>query len=282
MIRVLETVVRHASASLELVEASGLIETRRTVVNGTAQVITDLRPALRIDATPEVVFSTAPSDLRSVSRPGRVILSRQRPEALSRVLAGRPEEADLAPPPEPPYPVAGRLVLPGGRFNARTFAVDGGGGVQRPLRVFRAPPAVRGDAGGVLSARLVWEEGAPASWAVVTVRLALPVADPTHTADRTYRGQADRRGEVRLALTGIPAPTRAMIEAGALDRTITLSVLASAAAADTEATDPDALPAAEIRGAGGGFAAEATFTIRPGGVIRLASPPAETLILRTP
>ena len=127
-----------------------------------------------------------------------------------------------------------------------------------------------------------YEDGRPASWAVVTARLDLPIGNPTDIADRTYRAQADRRGELRLALTGLPAPSKALADADDLDRVLTLSALANPALSDTEIANPDSFTAVQIRAPDSAtFAAEAPFTIRPGGLIRIASEGQDHLSLRS-
>ena len=282
MLRVLETLIRHASDSIDLVDGSGLIESRATVVDGpTATVVTTNAPSAPLQVPPDYELTTQPRDLKVIARPGRLILWRNQPSGLLSVVDGRAGDSGLTRPAEPPYPVAGQISFASHRYNPRLFTISAGGAGGHVLPVYLAAAAVMPDASGVLSASVQFEDGSPASWAVVTARVALPTADAAHTADRTYRGQADRRGELRIVLTGLPAPTRAMVEADALNRIVTLSVQADPARSGTDATDPDALPAAQLRGPGApGFAAEADFTIRPGGLIPITSQSEDHLTIR--
>lgn len=273
MLTVLETTVRHASDSLELVEGSGLVQRRETVEdNGVATVVPTNTPAASLPVVPEIELTSPPPDLVTVKRPGRVILWRQTPRDLNRTVYGRADEAQMTRPAEAVYDLEGQITFRSARYNPRLFKATAGG-VSRPsVAVFQAAAAVLGDSSGVVTASLRFLDGRPASWAVVTARLDLPVANPAHTADRTYRAQADRRGELRLALTGLPAPTRAMAEANALNRVLTLSVTADPDHSDAEIADPDSFATMQLRGPDSTqFAADARFTIRPGGLIRITS-----------
>lgn len=282
MLNVLETVVRHASDSLDLVEGNGLVESRATVIGGaTPTVVTTPGAVASLTQIPDFDLTVQPRDLTVVPRPGRLILWRTLPHELRVVVDGRASDADLARPAEPAFRVAGRLIFPSGRYNPRLFNILAGAAAGHTLQVFHAPAAVFGDGAGLVSTSIRFEDGSPASWAVVTAQVTLPTADPAHTADRTYRGQADRRGELRLALTGLPAPTRAMVEADALDRVLTLTVTADLASSGTEAADPDTFPAVQIRGPSStGFTANADFTIRPGGLIQIVSQTENHLSIR--
>ena len=283
MATVLETTIRHASGSLELVEGTALVQTRDTVgANGAREVVTSAVAPKPVPEAPTVTLTAPPRDLETVSRKGRLILWRTRPPELHVVVGGRASDADLERPAEVGYQLSGQIRFASGRYHPRLFTVTAGGGASPSIPIFRAVSAIAGDGGGVLSARLRYQDGRPASWAVVTARLDLPVADTADVADRTYRAQADRRGELRLALTGLPAPSKALVDAGDLERGLTLSVSADPTVADTEVANPDGFAAMQIQAPdSAAFDAEARFAIRPGGVIRIASEDQDHLTLRT-
>ena len=296
MLTVLETTIRHASDSLELVEGTGLTRRRQTVVDGdTLVVATDLPQApLSEVADVELVAPPPPADDPDIKPPPPP------PDLPGRALSWTPDPL-AADPARSQYhgrrqggrrcsrtaggnslPVGGAASLRFGPLQPTSFPCERRWYRQaRHSDLPRPPPPVTGDRGGIVSARLRHADGKPASWAVVTARLDLPVANPAHVADRTYRAQADRRGELRLALIGLPAPTKAAVEAGTLDRVLTLSVVADPDVSDADIADPDGFTAMQLRAPdSAAFAAETRFTIRPGGLIRIASEASDHLSLR--
>jgi len=236
-----ETLVLHVSDFIEWLDASGpQAVARRTL------------PAQNLDKT----AGTA--------------LWRREPEGLCLLVAGEAEPADLTPPDEALYPIAGEVRDRAGIFLPRHFAFDAGGREGHRLRLFRSPLGTRFGRAGGLYGRTLREDGTPVPWALLTLHVVPPLAEPLD-----FIAQSDARGEFRLSLERLPSLTK---DAPAQTYPATLALRAAA-----DGTDPDTLPAAQVRGTGSGNAAfktELTVDIAPGRIATLASPGRDALVLR--
>jgi hypothetical protein len=252
---ILETLVLHVSDFIEWLDASGAEGTARRVV--AAQTL-DIR------------LSKAPADLELVHKASGTALWRRVPAELRRVLDGEAAPADLAPPAETLFAIAGEVRDPEGRFLPRLFAFDAGQRAGHRLRMFRSPHGTRfGRAGGLIG-RTVREDGTPLPWALLALRVTPPLADPFD-----FVAQSDAHGEFRLSLERLPALTR---DAPAHVYPAVLTVRAA-----PDRADPDTLPQALVRTTDDAtFMTELTADIAPGSIATLSSPGRDALVLRFP
>jgi hypothetical protein len=273
----LETLVRHASGVIELIDATGLVERTATELVGEApQPVSRPGPQPLVPDRPVVTVTQAPRRLTTLLKPGRIVLLRNIPAAQQQVAEGGVHSIDLTPPPEADFVVAAEVRVGSRLFNPRSFRRTAGSGVRVPVDLHRAPAGVFGAALSVLA---VFDDGAPASWAIVTTRVALADGDPA--AEMVFRGQADRRGHARIPLPGLPLPS----PAPALTATVT--VRAMRAASGTDLADPDTFADATLRGpTSPAFVAAAQFQIEPARPATLGSfdgtAPGDRLVLRQP
>lgn len=257
---ILETLVLHASDFIEWVDASGAQGGARRPV-----------PA----QTLRIRLIDPPGDLDLVHKNAGTALWRRNPAELRRVIDGVAGPAELATPiaaDEPLYLLAGEVSDPAGHFLPRRFAFAAGRRAGHVLRLFRSPLGTRfGRAGGLIG-RTTLEDGTSVPWALLALRVTPPLADPFD-----FVAQSDAHGEFRLSLERLPALTK---DAPAETYPGVLTVRAAA-----DGTDPDALPAARVRGTGSGNAAfktQLTVDIAPGRIATLASPGRDALVLRFP
>ncbi|MBP0622451.1 hypothetical protein [Cupriavidus consociatus] len=252
---IFETLVLHASDFIEWLDASGAQGSARRVV-----------PA----QTLEIRLSQAPRDLELIHKTSGTALWRRIPAGLRRVVAGEAVPADLVPPAEAMFPIAGEVRDPAGRFLPRRFALNAGQCAGQRLRMFRSPHGTRfGRAGGLIG-RATLDDGTPLPWALLALRVTPPLADPFD-----FVAQSDAHGEFRLSLERLPALTK---DAPADVYPAVLSVRAA-----PDGTDPDALPQALVRTTGGApFKTELAVDIAPGRIVTLASPGRDALVLQFP
>lgn len=252
-----ETLVLHASDFIEWLDASGPQAVARRVL-----------PAQDLD----VRFTQAPPDLKLTHKTAGTVLWRREPEGMHLVVDGEATPAELAPPDETLYPLAGEVRDRTGIFLPRRFAFDAGRREGRRLGLFRSPLGTRFGRAGGLYGRTLREDGTPVPWALLTLRVEPPLAEPLD-----FIAQSDAHGEFRLSLERLPSLTR---DAPAQTYPATLTLRAAA-----DGTDPDTLPAAQVRGTGSGnaaFKAELTVDLAPGRIATLASPGRDALVLRLP
>lgn len=252
---IVETLVLHASDFIEWLDASGpQAVARRTL------------PAQNLD----VRLTQAPSDLRLIHKSAGTALWRREPEGLCLVIDGEAMPADLVPPAEALYPLAGEVRDRAGIFLPRRFVLDAGRRAGHRLRLFRSPLGTRFCSAGGLHGRTLLEDGTPVPWALLELRVTPPLATPLD-----FVAQSDARGEFRLSLERLPSLTK---DAPAPTYPATLTLRAAA-----DGTNPDTLPAARVRGTGSGNAAfktELKVDIAPGRIATLASPGRDALVLR--
>ena len=250
-----ETLVLHASDFIEWLDASGpQALARRTL------------PARDLD----VRITQGPSDLKLIHKTAGTALWRREPEELGLLVDGEATPADLAPPDEALYPLAGEVRDRKGLFLPRHFAFDAGGRAGRRLRLFRSPLGTRFGRAGGLHGCTTLDDGTPVPWVLLTLRVTPPLAEPLD-----FIAQSDGRGEFRLSLERLPSLTR---DAPAQTYPATLTLRAAA-----DGTDPDSLPAVQVRGTGSGggaFKTELAVAIAPGRISTLASPGRDALVLR--
>ena len=252
---ILETLVLHASDFIEWVDASGAQGGARRPV-----------PAQSL----RIRLANAPRDLELIHKSAGTALWRRVPADLRQVFDGEADEAQRQPPNEALYPLSGDVSDPAGHFLPRHFAFDAGRRTGHALRLFRSPLGTRfGRAGGLIG-RTRLEDGTPVPWALLALRVTPPLANPFD-----FVAQSDAQGEFRLSLERLPSLTK---DAPATTYPGVLTLRAAAAG-----IDPDALPAARVRGTGNGNAAfktQLTVDIAPGRIATLASPGRDALVLR--
>lgn len=252
---IVETLVLHASDFVEWIDASGVQGVPRRTV-----------PAQGLD----IRLTQAPSDLKLIHKTAGTALWRREPEGLCLVIDGEAMPADLVPPEEAVFAVAGEVRDRAGIFLPRRFAFDAGKRTGHRLRLFRSPLGTRLGSAGGLYGRLALEDGTPVPWALLELRVTPPLATPLD-----FVAQSDGQGEFRLSLERLPALTK---DAPATTYSGTLKLRAAAGG-----MNPDSLPQARIRGAGSGNAAfktELKVDIAPGRTATLASPGRDVLVLR--
>lgn len=252
---IVETLVLHASDFVEWLDASGPQGVARNAV-----------PAQTLD----VQLTRAPSDLKLIHKSAGTALWRREPEGLCVMIDGEAMPADLVPPDEALYPLAGEVRDRAGLFLPRHFVLDAGRRTGHRLRLFRSPLGTRfGRAGGVYG-RTVLGDGTAVPWALLELTVTPPLAAPL-----VFVAQSDAHGEFRLALERLPSLTK---DAPAPAYPATLRLRAAA-----DGTNPDTLPAVRVRGSGSGDAAfntELKVDIAPGRIATLASPGRDALVLR--
>lgn len=252
---IVETLVLHASDFVEWLDASGVQAVPRRTV-----------PAQALD----VRLTQAPSDLKLIHKSAGTALWRREPEGLCLVIDGEAMPADLVPPDEALFAVAGEVRDRTGIFLPRRFAFAAGQRTGHRLRLFRSPLGTRFGRAGGLYGRTVLEDGTPVPWALLELRVTPPLATPL-----AFIAQSDGHGEFRLSLERLPALTK---DAPATTYPATLKLRAAAGG-----TNPDSQPEARVRGTGSGNAAfktELKVDIAPGRIATLASPGRDALVLR--
>lgn len=253
-----ETLILHPSDFIQWFDASG-------AQAGAPRTL----PAQDLD----VRLTRAPVDLKLVHKTAGTALWRRRPETLGVLVDGIAAPADMAAPSEPLYPLAGEVRDRAGHFLPRRFAFHAGRRAGHRLGLFRSPLGTRFTRAGGLHGRTTDDGGAAIAWALVRLSVSPPLAG---TID--FLARSDERGEFRLSLERLPALTR---DAPAATYPATLTV--QAATDPDDPSDPDALPAARVRGTGDGDAAfktHLTVDVAPGRIAPLTSPGRDALVLR--
>ncbi|BAL26821.1 hypothetical protein [Azoarcus sp. KH32C] len=250
---IVETLVLHASDFIEWLDASGPQGIARRNVD--AQAL-------------EVRLSKAPADLKLIHKPAGTALWRREPQALLRAIDGEAGAADVVPPAEALYPLAGEVRDPAGVFLPRRFAFNAGRRVGHRLRLFRSALGTRLGRAGGLYGRTTLDDGTPVPWVLLELRVTPPLADPID-----FVAQSDAHGEFRLSLERLPALTK---DAPADTYPGVLKLRAAA-----DGGDPDTLPPASVRASGGSpFKAQLAVEVAPGRVATLASPARDAVVLK--
>jgi len=273
-VKALESTIHHASARIDWLDASGYQEAGRA-----------RRSTVRLELRP----SRAPRGLQIVHRPGRSLLwldpGQPGPDParagslLHPVIPGRAGEADRR------YPQAvalfelrGSVRDPRGIYHPRDFSLNTGRGQGQGVRLFRTVAATRPGSAGGIRGLLRYEDGRPASWALVSLQVRL------HTAGQlNFLAQAGRSGEFLLAMDRVPALKK---DAPRPDYEAELSVRGEAAASGAELADPDAPGVRDLLieapDHAGQFSTSARLQVRPGPVQQITSQGKGHLVLRPP
>ncbi len=254
--KVLETVIDHASDYIDLYDGSGY-------------VASDYRPTIpqRFDITLE----TAPRDLHLVHKKRRIVMWRRREAAQHIVVAGRATAAEMTRPVASTYPVEGRVVDSLGLFNPRRFSLTAGAGGGHAVALYRSPLGSAFEtAGGILGA-IAYEDETLASWALLDV-----LVTPTVGAPINFRAQADAHGEFILPMNKLP-----QLNVAGTTYPAVLSVRTSGLSSDS-IVDPENLTSVlveEVENASS-FVATVNFTVVPGVVNKISSKDKAKIVVR--
>ncbi len=255
--RILETVIDHASDYIDLYDSSGYVKN-------------DYRPTIpqRLDLT----LDSAPRDLQLIYKPRRIVMWRKQQAENHIVVAGRATAAEMARPAVATYALAGRVVDSSGRFNPRLFSLTVGDGGGHSLALYRSPLGSSFTAVGGLFGNVVYEDERAASWALLEVTVT-----PTVGGAITFRAQADIHGDFILPLSRLPQLNVANATYPAV-----LSVRASGSSGD-EIIDPESLSSflvAEVENASS-FVTAVNFAVTPGAVSKVSSKDKAQIVLRS-
>lgn len=261
---ILETLILHGSDWIEWIDASGRQD-------GSGRVLSPLALDIRL--------FTAPGDLRLIHKPSGTVLLRDQPQALRQVVNGCAVAADLKPPMEPEYPMAGFVTDPAGHFLPRPFAFKAGNAIGHRVKLYRSALGTRYGRGGGIHGRLVLSDGTPASWGMVRLTVSPPLVPKSD-----FVAQADRHGEFCLALDRLPALTK---DALALAYPAVLQVWAVPPDPTGSPPNPDELFPAKVQISTDGdghpvFSHQLELTIAPGSIVSVPSPGHEPLVLQLP
>jgi hypothetical protein len=257
---ILETLILHGSDFLEWFDVTGMEK-------GAGERVSPLGLDIRILA--------APKDTRlSHKESGTAIWRIRPPESdLKQVVPGRAMEADLAPPNQPPYQVAGTVSDPSGRFLPRHFTVACGNAKGHRVALHRAPAGMQVGASGGLRGSIRFDPPRSAPWIEIVLEVTIPMADPIK-----FRAQADGRGEFLLPLAGLPMPVSAPSDYAA-----TLAFAAASADDPSFAPDTAATPVSVAMGLepGGGavYGPALGLRVAPGALKTVASPDFSQIVL---
>jgi hypothetical protein len=238
--------------------------------------------AIRIPSAGAVFWAEAPPDgsggVRAISGQSpalKVTLSSVLPNGITAQTGSRglvllnspifydhvPTEAELATSPaSPAVTVRGAAEPLDGRFHPRQFSVTPTPAAPSFVALHPSLQATRiGEAGAVIL-NLKWQGGIAASWCIV--RLACS----RNGTNFGFSGQADRRGDVIIPLTGLPPvpPSQTMPDS------MTLTATGDLAQSDQAVVDPDAQKPVQIS-IGGTFAAQQTLPVPRGRISTAAT-----------
>jgi len=257
----LETVVRHASDSIDWIDRTGLLAS-------------DHAPLVRAPLLVQL-DTPLPAGLRLHHKRGRSVLWRARAGALLYVVDGDASPEDLEAPVETAYGVSGTVSDPQGRFLPRRFAISAGNAAGHAVDLYRSVAGTRFRAAGGLRMSLARADGSPLPWALVEVTVTPPVGGA-----HRFVGQADARGELDLPLSRLPALTR---DAPATGYPATLAVRAVPGASAGQAADPDTAVGVDLRDPFSGTPGPTgSLQVEPGRITRVSSPASDHLIVEAP
>lgn len=241
MIRFKETLIRQTSDVIRWQEGTGREGQENPVLN-----------PLQIDLDANL----AVKGLRLLHKPGVSIIWRSQlpdTEQLQRTEApGRATETQMARPAEAPYQLKGTVRDPAGQFNPRTFITACGNNSYPRIALYRSVVGTRLSQNKSLQGKLRYQQqpgepaAVPASWALVTLRVALGATGDSFT----FTAQADIDGYFRIPATRLSV---AMLTAGF---SAELSVKADKAQAGSGFPDPDQMLDMQIALADGGVFAD--------------------------
>lgn len=243
---------------------------RLSVYEGTGFFAADHRPL--VSRALQLELSEYPRDLQVIAKRAQFVLLRRRPPAMQALVPGRATEGDLQPPLETPYPIEGVLSDPGGRFNPRRIGLLAGNRQQHWLPLYRSPLGTRLSSAGGIFGTAIYENGDPASWALVTA-----VVQPTVGPALPFRAQADGHGDFIVPLDRMPALNK---DAPSDTYNLTLTVAADGNSG-APVSDPDAASAHRVgRVDNGIFDGSTEFEVQPGQRHRVATDGENRLVIR--
>lgn len=256
--RILETIVRHASDYIGFYEATGYSAS-------------GYKP--RVNRQLSVELRQVPVDLVVRQKGSGLALFRNRPEGMTAVFEGRARDTDLEPPAEPSFDVHGVLRDPHKAFNPRAFTVSAGNAHSQWISVYRSPSGTALPHAGALRGNACFDDGRPASWAVLRA-----VVTPTVGAPMTFEAQADIHGDFVLPLNRMPALNK---DAPSPSYGVSLSVRADSDVSTVPFADPDEFAACSL-GAFDSSAFDSTlsFSIEPGNALVISSQGSDSLLLQ--
>jgi hypothetical protein len=235
MIRVKETLIRHASDVIQWLEGTGLDDQQ-------VPVMTPLQ--IELDKQQEI------PGISLLHKGGHSIIWRNQqtgPDPLQQLIeTGRASEQQRQRPAELSYQLKGSIIDPAGHFNPRLFAKTCGNNSYPAVKLYRTPMATRLSQQKQLQGVLQFQklpsetEAKSASWALV--KLAVSVSA---TGDNfIFKAQADRNGYFRIPLTRLAS---SMLSSGF---SALFSVKADKAQSEREIPDLEAMMDVEINEAG--------------------------------
>lgn len=239
MIRIHETLVRHASDVIRWRDATGRDDEFRAADDATLQI--------------QLAEETDAFDVTLTHKPGvsvvwRKRFSEERPMRFTIDQPGRPSEDAIRRPDEVSFVLKGRVSDLNSRFNPRHFELTLGNHQYPLIDLYRTPDATPVSQNKVLQGLLRFEKqpsestALPASWALITLEVEL-----TTTGDRfRFHGQADIDGFFRLPVTRL---STAMLSSGF---TAHFSVQADRLQSRVSVPDPATMTRRDIQPPSGG------------------------------
>lgn len=231
MIRVKETVIRHASDVIQWLEGTGL-DGQQVPVSTPLLIALDEKQAV--------------PGLTLLHKRGHSVVWRSQQtgtDTLQQLVeTGRAGIEQRQRPPEAGYQIKGSISDPAGRFNPRTFTKACGNNSYPSVFLYRTPAATRLSQQKQLQGVLQFQklpaeaEAKPASWALVKLDVTVSA-----TGDNfIFNAQADRHGYFRIPLTRLSSTILPAGLAGVF------SVKADKTQSGLEIPDPDVMQAVEI------------------------------------
>lgn len=245
-VRVLETNVLHASDVIFWLDGTS------------AEAQNNMQ---RIQRPLEIVIAEKPKGLSVLHGRGKTALWRKPEEPM---ITGRATEAERQRPMEDEFVVAGRVRDPSGYFNPRRFELTLGNASGAGVLLYPSVLGTASPVAGSLFGTVHWADTEQAiPWALLEVEVEL-------NATRTlrFRGQADAKGDFKIALTRLPPLPESILE-----YTASLKISADASAAAREPADPDTFTelALESASAADAFDPALPLAIRAGEMKRINS-----------
>ncbi len=218
-LQVLETNVLHASDVIYWLDGSTAAE-----------------PAAmqRLGNPLNVTLTTRPRDLQWLHGAGKTAFWRR---PTGPLVDGVANEAAKTRPAGVPYPLAGVVTDPDGRFHPRRFSLTAGAADGHAIVLYPAPVAVRFNSAGGLLGTLRWADSVTAvPWALLTLTVSTGLGP-----DLVFRAQASAHGDFLLPTSRLPP-----LPEGIEQYDAELTVNADPAASATSAADPDSFDAVDL------------------------------------
>lgn len=248
--KVMESVILHASDAIYWVDGSGL---------------TPAKPRLPLQQRLFLELDKPPSNLKLVEKLGVTLLWRNQ----GSVVAGKATAAQKKRKTETTYPIKGRITDPSRVFNPRSFELMAGNATGREILLYRSPFGTKTRKQGFLFGNLVYQDlmNKPASWALL--ELSVTVITQPQIKKQIFQAQADSNGDFVLSLGGLP-----FIKKDATNKTYpaTLTIKGAHSASDSKVFDPDKLEAFKIKANDSeNFLTEFALELTPDSILRITS-----------